>query len=186
MRQLLTLLSAIVLIGYPFAIYFGIDKFGLEIVGGFLIAAFVIRIITGSKAQLKELKQLAWVSGSVGIMLALLGAWFKQNSWLTFYPVAVNLCMLCVFAYSLNQPKTIIERLARLQEPDLPQSGIDYTRKVTIVWCLFFVINGSIALYTCFQSMEIWTLYNGLVSYLFAGSLFAIEWLVRQKVRKQF
>ncbi|MGF1755265.1 hypothetical protein L4C33_16930, partial [Vibrio makurazakiensis] len=106
------------------------------------------------------------------------------NLRLTYYPVVVNLCMLVVFASSLRQPQTIIERLARLQEPDLAQSGVMYTRKVTKVWCLFFVINGSIALYTCFQSLEVWTLYNGLISYLLAGSLFSIEWLVRQKVRQ--
>ena len=92
--------------------------------------------------------------------------------------------MLAVFASSLWQPQTIIERLARLQEPELPQSGIDYTRKVTKVWCLFFVINGSIALYTCFQPLEIWTLYNGLLSYVFAGLLFAGEWVVRQRIRQ--
>ncbi len=35
MRQLLTGLSAIVLFAYPpFAVYFGMDKFGLNLVGG--------------------------------------------------------------------------------------------------------------------------------------------------------
>lgn len=34
MRQLLTGLSAIVLLAYPFAVYFGIDKYGLNLVGG--------------------------------------------------------------------------------------------------------------------------------------------------------
>jgi len=92
--------------------------------------------------------------------------------------------MLILFASSLNQSQTIIERLARLQEPELPESGVRYTRKVTKVWCGFFVLNGLIALYTCFQPLELWTLYNGLISYLLAGSLFAGEWIVRQFVRK--
>jgi uncharacterized membrane protein len=75
--------------------------------------------------------------------------------------------------------------LARLQEPDLPESGVLYTRKVTLVWCAFFIMNAATALYTCFESIEIWTLYNGLISYLLAGSLFAGEWIVRQFVRKE-
>ncbi|MGD8173803.1 septation protein IspZ [Vibrio sp. TRT 21S02] len=184
MRQLLTALSAIVLLAYPFAVYFGIDKFGLTVIGGLLVAVFLLRIVSASQAKLRELKQLAWISGVTGLVLTALGIWFKQHGWLTFYPVVVNVCMFTVFAHSLQQPQTIIERLARLQEPDLPESGVRYTRNVTLVWCGFFVFNGAIAFYTCFQSIKVWTLYNGLISYLLAGGLFALEWIVRQFVRK--
>jgi len=184
MRQLLTALSAIVLLAYPFAVYYGIDKFGLSIMGILLAVLFVLRIFTASKTKLKEFKQLAIISGLIGITLIVLGILFRSKGWLLFYPVAVNACMLLVFAGSLKQPQTIIERLARLQEPDLPESGVEYTRKVTQVWCLFFLLNGSVALYTCFLSLEAWTLYNGLISYILIGALFAIEWIVRQIIRK--
>lgn len=184
MRQLLTALSAVVLIAYPFAVYFGIDNFGLSMVGILLIAALAARLFVVQRSKLKELKQVAQISAVTGIVLVALGIVFKQHGWLTFYPVIVNLCMLILFAMSLGQSQTIIERLARLQDPDLPESGVRYTRSVTKVWCLFFVINGAIALYTCFQPLEIWTFYNGLVSYLLAGALFAIEWIVRQFVRQ--
>ncbi|EHR6002949.1 hypothetical protein V8038_001175 [Vibrio parahaemolyticus] len=185
MRQLLTGLSAIVLFAYPFAVYFGIDKFGLNLVGGLLIAALLLRLFVANKTPLKEFKFLALTTGAVGILLVTLGMVFKQHGWLKFYPVVVNVCMLCVFAFSLEQPQSIIERLARLQEPELPPSGVAYTRKVTMVWCVFFVLNAAFALYTCFLPVKIWTLYNGLISYLLAGSLFAGEWIVRQFVRKE-
>ncbi|WP_104035946.1 septation protein IspZ [Vibrio jasicida] len=185
MRQLLTGLSAIVLFAYPFAVYFGIDRFGLNLVGGLLIAALLLRLLVANKTPLKEFKFLAFTTGIVGIVLVTLGVVFKQHGWLKFYPVMVNVCMLGVFALSLRQPQTIIERLARLQEPDLPESGVLYTRKVTLVWCAFFIMNAATALYTCFESIEVWTLYNGLISYLLAGSLFAGEWIVRQFVRKE-
>lgn len=138
MRQLLTGLSAIVLFAYPFAVYFGIDKFGLNLVGGLLIAALFLRLFVANKTPLKEFKFLALTTGTVGILLVALGMVFKQHGWLKFYPVVVNVCMLCVFAFSLKQPQSIIERLARLQEPELPPSGVAYTRKVTMVWCVFF------------------------------------------------
>ncbi|EGQ7851964.1 COG4648 family protein [Vibrio vulnificus] len=184
MRTLLTVLSAIVLLTYPFAVYFGIDKLGLEVVALLLGIVFLLRIFSGHQAKLKEFKQLAVISGVIGVVLVTLGAIFKQQGWLTFYPVVVNLAMLTLFASSLTQPQTIIERLARLQEPELPESGVRYTRTVTKVWCWFFLINASIALYTCFQPLQVWTLYNGFISYLAAGSLFAGEWIVRQFVRK--
>lgn len=185
MRQLLTILSAVVLLAYPFAVYFGIEKYGFSLVGILLIAALGVRLLSVRRSQLKELKYVAQISAVTGISLVGLGMLFKQHGWLTFYPVVVNLCMLIVFASSFRQPQTIIERLARLQEPDLPPSGIRYTRKVTAVWCGFFTLNGLFALYTCFHSIELWTLYNGLISYLLAGSLFAIEWVVRQFIRKE-
>lgn len=184
MHRLLTGLSAIVVFAYPFAIYFGLDRFGLNAVGGLLITALLLRLLSANKTPLKEFKFLAFTTGILGIILVTLGIVFKQHGWLKFYPVAVNLCMLGLFSLSLKQPQTIIEKVARLQEPELPQSGVDYTRKVTVLWCAFFIINGAIALYTCFQPVKTWTLYNGLISYLLAGGLFAGEWLVRQFVRK--
>ncbi|MFD2438254.1 COG4648 family protein [Modicisalibacter luteus] len=36
------------------------------------------------------------------------------------WPVIVNATLLSVFAWSLRQPQSMIERLARRQEPDLP------------------------------------------------------------------
>lgn len=184
MRQLLTVLSAVVLLAYPFAIYFGIERFGISLVGIVLIVALGVRLFSVQRTQLRELKSVVQISAITGISLVGLSILFKQHGWMTFYPVVVNLCMLIVFASSFKQPQTIIERLARLQEPNLPESGVAYTRKVTAIWCAFFIINGLIALYTCFQPLEVWTLYNGLISYLLAGTLMGTEWVVRQFIRK--
>ena len=80
----------------------------------------------------------------------------------------------------------MVERLARLREPELPDSAIRYTRQVTQVWCLFFMLNGLIAAsLTLWAPLSWWTLYNGLIAYGLMGLLFAIEWLIRQKVRGQ-
>jgi uncharacterized membrane protein len=181
----LTILSAIALLAYPLAVYYGLSRWGLGVVAGLLVVLFLLRIIAGNQTRLPELKYIAWLSGGAGIVLALLGSLFKQEGWFTFYPVIVNTLMLGLFSASLWQKQTLIERFARLQEPELPESGIRYTRTVTKVWCGFFIINGSIALTTCFMTLEVWTLYNGLISYLFAGCLFISEWFVRQWVKRK-
>lgn len=101
------------------------------------------------------------------------------------YPVLVNACLLLVFALSLRAPQTVIERLARLTDPDLPPSGVRYTRKVTMVWCGFFALNGTLALLTVlWGDARIWALYNGVIAYIAMACLFAGEWLVRQRVRR--
>ena len=94
--------------------------------------------------------------------------------------------MLAVFGYSLFHPPSVVERLARLQEPDLPPSGVAYTRQVTKVWCVFFVLNGVAAAFTAlYCSDAVWALYNGLIAYVLMGCLMGIEWCVRQQVRRR-
>lgn len=78
----------------------------------------------------------------------------------------------------------MIETFARLREPELPPQALPYIRKVTIVWCVFFVLNGGIALYTAlFSRTQVWSLYNGAISYVPIGLLMTVEWVCRQWIR---
>lgn len=101
------------------------------------------------------------------------------------YPVAVNFSLLASFGYSLIKPPSAIERLARLRDAALSPRSVEYTRNVTKVWCLFFLFNGLAALVTAlWMSDEIWALYNGLIAYVAMACLFAVEWIIRQKVKR--
>ena len=92
--------------------------------------------------------------------------------------------MFGLFAMSLWRGPSVVERLARLREPDFPPAAVVYTRRVTQVWCGFFVVNGLIAVATAlWASTAVWTLYNGLLSYVAMGVLMGAEWLVRRRVR---
>lgn len=183
--KLLTILSAMVLLAYPLAVYYGLNQWGTGAVAGLLAVLFIFRVIGGNKTRLRELKYIAWISGFAGLSLTLLAFVFKNNSWFTYYPIVVNVLMLGLFFGSLWQKETMVERFARLQHPNLPDYAISYTRTVTKVWCVFFVLNGSISFATSFMSLDIWTLYNGLISYLLAGLLFAIEFVTRLYVKRK-
>ena len=114
-------------------------------------------------------------------MLAASTAVSNSELLLRLYPAAVNLGMLLLFGASLRFPPSMIERFARLGETDLPPAAIAYTRRVTQIWCAFFVGNGAFAIYTAlFASRDDWALYNGLIAYLLMGALFAGEWLFRR------
>jgi len=103
---------------------------------------------------------------------------------LKLYPVLVNATLLGVFGASLLRGPPLVERLARLTEPDLPPQGVAYTRRVTQVWCGFFVVNGSLALATALWASErTWALYNGGIAYVAMGALMGGEWLLRQRLR---
>ncbi|QKJ86712.1 hypothetical protein PMPD1_1762 [Paramixta manurensis] len=121
-----------------------------------------------------------------GALLCLASFWLHENHLLLWYPVAVNIVMLLVFGGSLLSGMPLVERLARLREPNLPHVAVVYTRRVTQVWCLFFLVNGSVALATCLAgNMALWTGWNGMASYLLMGLLMGGEWLVRQRLRRR-
>ncbi|MDW5377472.1 hypothetical protein R6258_11140 [Halomonas sp. HP20-15] len=102
------------------------------------------------------------------------------------WPVVVNLALLGVFGWSLAHPPSVIERLARREQPDLPASGVRYTRRVTQVWCGFFAINAGLALATVIHGdRALWTLYNGGIAYCAMALLFTGEWCLRQRIKKK-
>lgn len=139
---------------------------------------------------------LRWVTGnapgerkvlifSIIALLVIILCW-GQALGLKFYPVVMNLGFLVLFAGSLFSRMTVVERLARIKEPDLSDAGVAYTRKVTWVWSLFFIINGGIAAITAvFFSDEVWLFYNGFLAYLLIGLLAASEWIVRQRMKQK-
>lgn len=177
--MLLNTLLGILTLCYPAAVYFGLQSFDPQHMAALLLALAVIRFLSLGKSPLNH-----WAWPPLILVLALWSLSSNSDLGLKLYPVLMNLSFFIVFAWSLRVGPPIIERLARLTEPDLPESAIKYTRHVTLAWCFFFVANGSIALYTVWlQDPKIWALYNGLIAYLLMGTFFAAEWLIRQTVK---
>lgn len=164
-------------LAYPLVVYLALGRFEPRWLALLLLALALLRAFAT--------RQPMWLIAAAGAaVLALLTTVFNQALPLKLYPALVNAVMLAVFATSLVFPPTVIERIARMSEPDLPPHAVVYTRRVTQVWCVFFVINGGLALATAlWASDQTWALYNGGIAYLLMGALFAIEWLVRQRVR---
>ncbi len=177
--NLLRMAVALVLFIYPFIVYQGMHFWGIGVVAPILLIFFVLRLFLFRK----QFKQHRWMSMIilVACLLTTLSWVMHQSTWLLYYPVVVNSVLLTMFGYSLYRPPTIIERFARIKQPELPLIAIRYTRNVTWIWCFFFVINGSVALFTClWGDVRIWTLYNGVISYLIIGILLCGEWLIRK------
>lgn len=168
-------------LGYPVVIYAALIWFEPRIIAAAL-AAFLLLRWRGRASGL--LQGLSWVSRGIlaGILLLCLAALVANDETLVrLYPAAVSVALLAVFGLSLYQPPSVIERLARLRHPELPPEAVSYTRKVTMVWCAFFVLNTAIAAWTAVAaSREVWAVYNGAIAYVAMGVLFAAEWLYRR------
>ena len=163
---------------YPFAVYFGIEHFAPWQFGLLLGGLWLARALYGERRPAS-----LWMA-SAAIAFCLLLALVDSPWLLRWYPVLISALMLGLFGLSLHYGPPMAERLARLREPELPAVAIRYTRRVTQVWSLFFLLNGLIAAaLTLWAPLSWWTLYNGLIAYGLMGLLFAIEWLIRQRVR---
>ncbi len=103
------------------------------------------------------------------------------------YPILVSALLLSQFASTLITPPSMVEQFARLASrgKPLPDSAVGYCRKVTWVWVGFFCFNILVsALTALLGSWQVWTLYNGCISYILIGLLMGGEWIVRRFVQK--
>jgi uncharacterized membrane protein len=176
-----------VLLAYPLVVYFGMTYFGVRSIALALIAVCCIRLLAFRFMRARSFGgvELALVCAG-GIAVAVVGILRDSQDPMLLYPVIVNAVMLFVFASSLVRPPTVVERIARLKDPDLPAEANGYLRGVTIAWVVFFVCNGAIALYTALaSSLETWTLYNGFIAYLLIGAMFGGELLTRTRVMRR-
>ena len=161
-----------------FALYPVLVYLGLKYTSGAWIAGLLIAASRFGRAQVA----LVCLGG---VLLAVLSIVKRSPDLVLYYPVMMNGGLLLLFTHSLVYPPTIIERIARVRDPDLSPKGVAYTRRVTIVWAFFFLCNGSAAFYTALStSAATWAFYNGFVAYILIGILFGVEFLVRQRVMR--
>jgi uncharacterized membrane protein len=177
--MMLKLVIGLLAVIYPLAMYFGLTYFDAKTIGPFVLAVVALRF--WSNKNLRPYIVAAFIITATVLWLS------NSALLLKFIPVAMNVFMLSIFAWSLHRPPSMIETFARrLRKDDMPPHVIIYTRKVTQIWCGFFIINGIIAAYTAlFCSLQIWTLYNGLIAYIVMGCLLAGEFAYRQIVIKR-
>ena len=146
-----------------------------------------------AEALFDRLKKNLRLLVSAGLMLlaGLFCLATGQTLFIKLYPVLMNLIFLFTFGSTLFLSPNICFRFACLAQKNLSKSHIarrveKYCFKVTIIWCIFFILNGSAALYTVFsKSDKIWSIYNGGISYGLMGVLFAVEFLVRMVVNSK-
>ena len=102
------------------------------------------------------------------------------------YPVAISLAAAAVFGGSLIAPPSLIEQIARLQEPNLSKEGQTYCRNVTLVWTVWLVLNALIAGLLGWSGQDAaWAIWTGIVAYAVMALLFLGEIAIRRQIRKK-
>ena len=110
------------------------------------------------------------------IVAYMIGILLKSSTYIIYLPLLISTTFLISFSYSFLSPPNTIEVFARRLVSDLSIEEIAYCRRVALIWVCFLGVNGGAAYYTaCCTSLKIWSLYNGFITYIMMGLLFALE-----------
>ncbi|MGN1282033.1 MAG: hypothetical protein ACI4UM_09075 [Succinivibrio sp.] len=186
-KKVLMLICICLGIAYPFVIYAGLSFGLIDYLLPVLATVFIVRAILSFR-QNSQFKIAAIASALVAAILCIASELFSDLKIALYYPVFINFLFLMVFGISLFSKSSIITRLAMLSQKteDLPPYVIRYTTAVSKIWCVFFLVNGFTAFLTVqYGDIGLWTLYNGLISYILMGLLFACEFIVRTIIKKR-
>jgi uncharacterized membrane protein len=166
-------LAALIMVAYPLLVYGGLrvlqPRWLALALGGVVLLREIPRWRSGVPSPL--LLPLALIGGILTLAIA-----FNEGRFFLFVPVLINAALFVSFARTLITGPSMVESLARRRFVHLPSEHVGYCRRVTEVWCVFFLVNGGVILWLALQApIAQWALYTGLVAYLLVGVLFAAE-----------
>jgi uncharacterized membrane protein len=117
---------------------------------------------------------LAWSHPSPGMAPATL---------LFLPPVCINLGLAWVFGHTLAPGReALITRFARMEDPQPGPAVLAYTRRLTWVWAVFFLVMAGIsAALVASGAREAWVWFTAVGNYLCVAALFAIEYVYRRR-----
>ena len=166
---------------YPFLIYFGLDHFPPSVFGMVLVGLLALRY----RVLLPSERPILLPVLAILVTYAVMATVLKSSVMLLYYPALVNFCLCAVFLNSLRQGDPLLLRIIRARGWPLSKHGPRYLYRLTAVWAGFFVLNGLISIWTSTVTIEVWTLYNGLLSYFLIATLVGGEWVFRRYYKRR-
>jgi len=166
-------------VGYPFLVFAALSFFHAQAVALVLVAALAVRAFAGRRLDREQGRSVLPLVGLVGTVLVL-AAIFNEGRFFLFVPTLINLALLVAFARTLGKGPSMVETAARLQGARMTEEKIRHCRTVTVVWCVFFVLNSGMTAWLALRaSLAWWTVYTGIVAYVLVGLLFTAELVYR-------
>jgi uncharacterized membrane protein len=176
-------LSGAAFIAYPIAVYVGLTHFSIRWAAlGLLVLIAPLALSRLARARRESAGTIALIPVLTFVLLGV-SALLNRSGFVLAIPVVINGVLLATFGPTLLRAfgPPMIERFARLQDPDLGPKQILWCRLWTWIWCGFFVVNGvPAAVLAIAAPLEWWTLYTGLLAYGLMGVLGGTEWVLRK------
>jgi uncharacterized membrane protein/acyl-CoA synthetase (AMP-forming)/AMP-acid ligase II/3-hydroxymyristoyl/3-hydroxydecanoyl-(acyl carrier protein) dehydratase len=193
MRRILHVLFYVVVAAYPLLMFcfLVVFKIPLRFLSLFVIFIALLYFLGITSAGKKKKPGTLILNAVLLLGIGLLCFVTNSAVILKLYPVLINGIFLIFFGSTLFFPPVMIFRFATLQDKSIRGSLAEkrierYCRKVTVIWCCFFILNGAAALVTVLGNSDVlWSVYNGGISYILIGTLFAGEFIVRKMTDKK-
>lgn len=171
-----SILFLALLVAYPFTIH-------NAIINGHTVAALLIFLsVPVLLATRKWSGRLLLALASAGSVV-LLSSVVSNIEQLLLYlmPVLINAGLAIFFGQTLLPGRTpIITRFSILFRGKLEPRVIGYTRRVTQLWTLFFILLAvESLLLALFAPIEIWSLFANILNYIFTALFFSGEYFFR-------
>lgn len=166
---------------YPFIVYFGLQVLPPGFFGLLLVVLLALRYGVLLPAERPILLPILLIFAAYAIVAVLL----ESRQMLLYYPALVNFCLCTVFVGSLRQGEPLLLRIVRARGMPVSRHGPTYLFRLTAVWAGFFAANALVSIWTAALSIEMWTLYNGLLSYFLVAALIGGEWLFRRHYKRR-
>jgi len=169
--------AAVAMIAYPFLVYVahvGEQRYLALLLMGCALLYVCARALSG-KRRIAGIFALA--------ALCLLAALVPQGTALFFLlPILINLLLAWFFARTLAPGReALITRFARWGDQPMSVEVVTYTRQLTWVWTVFFVVMAVISgALLAIGAHAAWAWFTAVGSYLCIALLFALEYLYRR------
>jgi uncharacterized membrane protein len=182
MKTLLGIVSTLFLVASPFVLYWTLTHHDVGVAAITLIAWVIVRTIPTFLNARTEQRLAALQLPAIALVFALIGWILNNGTWLLVMPAATQATFGLAFLRSVGRGRTpLIEHFARMVKADLSVDELAHCRRWTKVWGFYLLALAAFGLVLArFATLEIWTIYVGLVSYVLVGALFAVEYLVRK------
>jgi uncharacterized membrane protein len=179
MKAVLGIVSTLFLVASPFVLYWTLTHHDVAVAAFTLIAWAIVRaipVVVSAKAEQK------WAA--IALVFAATGWILDSGVWLLVLPSATQATFGLTFLRSVDRRRArtpLIEHFARMVKADLSAGEQAHCRRWTVVWGVYLLALAALGLILArFATLEVWTLYVGLLNYLLVGALFAVEYVVRK------
>ena len=172
----------VVLAVYPVAVWAGLAHHDVRTVAILLLLVLgPLLVLTWRRAGGAAFGAL--LAPLLTVVAIAVSAAVDDPGWLLLEPVVISAALLLAFGVTLRRgAMPMVERFARLQDPELTFDKQQWCRTWTWIWCSFFVVNGATAWTLAVAApMAWWVAYTTTLAYVLMGCLFATEWLLRRR-----
>ncbi len=180
MKAILNVISTLFILASPWVLYWTLTRQDVAVAALTLAGWVVVRTIPILLSAKREQRAAALRLPVIAAVFALLG-WVSNNgTWLLVLPAATQAAFGLTFLRSLRDTP-LIEHFARMVKPELTAGELAHCRSWTRVWGYYLIVLAAIGLVlAACASLEVWTVYVGIGSYVLVGVLFAVEYVVRK------